>query len=128
MNKRFLDYFENSITTNWNAPALNDYDGTTAFTYGEMAEKIARLHVLFEQVGLQKGDKIALCGRNSSMWAVDFLAVTSYGCVAVAILSDFDSEGIQALVNHSDAKLLLAGPLVWEQLNPERSEMLSCAV
>ncbi|MBQ7388966.1 MAG: AMP-binding protein [Paludibacteraceae bacterium] len=119
MNKRFLDYFENSITTNWNAPALNDYDGTTAFTYGEMAEKIARLHVLFEQVGLQKGDKIALCGRNSSMWAVDFLAVTSYGCVAVAILSDFDSEGIQALVNHSDAKLLLAGPLVWEQLNPD---------
>lgn len=118
MNKRFLDYFENSITTNWNSPALNDYDGTTAFTYGEMAEKIARLHVLFEQVGLQKGDKIALCGRNSSMWAVDFLAVTSYGCVAVAILSDFDSEGIQALVNHSDAKLLLAGPLVWEQLNP----------
>ena len=119
MNKRFLDYFENSITTNWNSPALNDYDGTTAFTYGEMAEKIARLHVLFEQVGLQKGDKIALCGRNSSMWAVDFLAVTSYGCVAVAILSDFDSEGIQALVNHSDAKLLLAGPLVWEQLNPD---------
>lgn len=119
MNKRFLDYFENSITTNWNAPALNDYDGTTAFTYGEMAEKIARLHVLFEQIGLKKGDKIALCGRNSSMWAVDFLAVTSYGGVAVAILSDFDSEGIQALVNHSDAKLLLAGPLVWEQLNPE---------
>ena len=119
MNKRFLDYFEDSIKTNWNAPALNDYDGTTAFTYGEMAEKIARLHVLFEQIGLKKGDKIALCGRNSSMWAIDFLAVTSYGGVAVAILSDFDSEGIQALVNHSDAKLLLAGPLVWEQLNPE---------
>lgn len=119
MNKRFLDYFEDSIKTNWNAPALNDYDGTTAFTYGEMAEKIARLHVLFEQIGLKKGDKIALCGRNSSMWAIDFLAVTSYGGVAVAILSDFDSEGIQVLVNHSDAKLLLAGPLVWEQLNPE---------
>lgn len=119
MNKRFLDYFEDSIKTNWNAPALNDYDGTTAFTYGEMAEKIARLHVLFEQIGLKKGDKIALCGRNSSMWAINFLAVTSYGGVAVAILSDFDSEGIQALVNHSDAKLLLAGPLVWEQLNPE---------
>lgn len=119
MNKRFLDYFEDSIKTNWNAPALNDYDGTTAFTYGEMAEKIARLHVLFEQIGLKKGDKIALCGRNSSMWAIDFLAVTSYGGVAVAILSDFDSEGIQALVNHSDAKLLLAGPLVWEQLNPD---------
>ncbi|MGM9819049.1 MAG: AMP-binding protein [Paludibacteraceae bacterium] len=119
MNKRFLDYFEDSIKTNWNAPALNDYDGTTAFTYGEMAEKIARLHVLFEQIGLKKGDKIALCGRNSSMWAIDFLAVTSYGGVAVAILSDFDSEGIQTLVNHSDAKLLLAGPLVWEQLNPE---------
>lgn len=119
MNKRFLDYFEDSIKTNWNAPALNDYDGTTAFTYGEMAEKIARLHVLFEQIGLKKGDKIALCGRNSSMWAIDFLAVTSYGGVAVAILSDFDSEGIQALVNHSDAKLLLVGPLVWEQLNPE---------
>lgn len=119
MNKRFLDYFEDSIKTNWNAPALNDYDGTTAFTYGEMAEKIARLHVLFDQIGLKKGDKIALCGRNSSMWAIDFLAVTSYGGVAVAILSDFDSEGIQVLVNHSDAKLLLAGPLVWEQLNPE---------
>ena len=119
MGKRFLDYFENSLKKNWDAPALNDFDSSVAFTYGEMAEKIARMHVLFEQVGLQKGDKVALCGRNSSMWAINFLAVTSYGCVAVAILSDFDTEGIQALVNHSDAKLLLVGPFVWENLKAD---------
>lgn len=119
MNKRFLDYFEESLKKNWSAPSMNDFDGSLSFTYGKMAEKIARLHVLFEQVGLKEGDKIALCGRNSSMWAINFLAVTSYGCVAVAILSDFDSEGIQALINHSDAKLLLVGPIVWEGLKPD---------
>ncbi|MGN0186263.1 MAG: AMP-binding protein [Paludibacteraceae bacterium] len=114
--KRFLDYFETSLQNNWNAPALEDFDSPVALTYGQMAEQIARLHVLFETVGLEKGDKIALCGRNSSMWAVNFLAVTTYGCVAVAILADFDTAAIHALVNHSDAKLLMVGPMVWKSI------------
>ncbi len=118
--KRFLDYFENSLQKNWDAPALDDFDSNVAFTYGGVAEKIARLHVLFEQVGLKKGDKIALCGRNSSMWAIGFVATTTYGCVAVSILADFDTESIHNLVNHSDAKLLLAGPVIWTAISPEK--------
>ncbi len=116
--KHFLDYFEKSIRTNWNAPAFDDYGSDVAFTYGEMAEKIAQLHTMFESLGLQKGDKIALCGRNSSMWAINYLATISYGCVAVSILCDFSAESIQALVNHSDAKLFLVGPVVWKSLTP----------
>ena len=116
--KHFLDYFEKSIQTNWNAPAFDDYGSDVAFTYGEMAEKIARLHVMFENLGLQKGDKIALCGRNSSLWAINYLATITYGCVAVSILADFSTESVQALVNHSDAKLFLVGPVVWKTLTP----------
>ncbi len=119
--KRFLDYFEASLQNNWDAPALDDFDSPVALTYGQLAEQIARLHVLYETVGLEKGDKIALCGRNSSMWAVNFLAATTYGCVAVAILADFDTAAIHALVNHSDAKLLMVGPMVWS--NVTSSEM-----
>lgn len=115
--KRFVDYFENTVRTCWDAPALNDFDSPTTFTYGQVAEQIARIHLLFERVGIQKGDKIALCGRNSSMWAINFLAITTYGAVSVAVLAEFDKGSIHTLVNHSDAKLLLAGPLVWTQID-----------
>ena len=117
--KHFLSYLETSIKHNWNSPALSDYDGSLTFTYGEMAEKIARLHVLFTEGGIKKGDKIAICGRNSAHWAISFLAVTSYEAIAVSILPDFQPESIQTLVNHSDAKFLFAGPVVWNVLQSD---------
>ena len=88
-------------------------------TYGELAEKIARLHVLFEQSGIQKGDKIAICGRNSANWAVSFLAISTYEAIAVSILPEFTTESIHALVNHSEAKLLFVGNIVNETIKVE---------
>lgn len=117
MSKHFFSYLENTISRNWNAPALSDYDGHLNLSYGEMAGQIARLHILFKEMGLQKGDKIALCGRNSTHWAVSFLAITTYEAVGVSILPDFHPESIQTLVNHSDAKLLMIGHSIWNQLD-----------
>lgn len=115
--KHFMDYLESSIAKNWSSPALSDFDGNANYTYGEMAKTIARLHLLFAESGIAQGDKIALCGRNCANWAISFLAVTSYGGVAVSILPDFKAESVHALVNHSDAKLLFVGNSVWKELN-----------
>ena len=115
--KHFLSYLETSIKQNANCPALSDYDGDLTYTYAQMAEKIARLHVLFSTSGLRKGDKVAICGRNSAHWAISFLAVTSYEAIAVSILPDFQPESIHALVNHSDAKCLFVGPVVWNAID-----------
>jgi len=114
--KHFLSYLETSIRQNWDCPALSDYDGSLTYTYSQMAEKIARLHVLFSESGLKKGDKVAICGRNSAHWAISFLAVTSYEAIAVSILPEFQPTSIQTLINHSDAKFLFAGPVVWNAL------------
>lgn len=111
----FLKIMENSVKTNWELPALTDYKGTT-FQYKEIARKIAKLHILFEAAGIQKGDKIALIGRNSSNWAVVYIATLSYGAVIVPILHEFKPETVHHIVNHSEAKLLFTGDVVWENL------------
>lgn len=126
--KHFLDYFENSIRKNWDAPSFDDYGSDVAFTYGEMADKIAHIHAMFESLGLQQGDKVALCGRNSSLWAINYLATISYGCVAVSILCDFSTESIEALVNHSDSKLFLVGPVVWKNITPANMPNLQAII
>lgn len=104
----FNALIEKSIIDNWNLDALTDYKGRT-LQYHDVARKIEKLHILFENSGVVKGDKIALCGRNSSHWAVAFLATLTYGAVAVPILHEFTTEQIHNIVNHSDAKLLFAG-------------------
>lgn len=111
----FLKIMENSVKTNWELPALTDYKGTT-FQYKEIARKIAKLHILFDAAGIQKGDKIALIGRNSSNWAVVYIATLSYGAVIVPILHEFKPETVHHIVNHSEAKLLFTGDVVWENL------------
>ena len=110
--KHFMDYLESSIAKNWSSPALSDFDGNANYTYGEMAKNIARLHLLFAESGIAQGDKIALCGRNSSNWAVAFLATLTYGAIAVPILHEFMPDQVHNIVNHSDAKLLFAGDVV----------------
>lgn len=117
MEQSILRIMENSIKQNWELPALTDYKGST-FQYKEIARKIAKLHILFETAGIQKGDKIALIGKNSSNWAVIFIATLSYGAVIVPILHEFKPESVHHIVNHSEAKLLFAGEAVWENLNP----------
>lgn len=117
MEQSFLKIMENSVKQNWELPALTDYKGST-FQYKDIARKIAKLHILFEAAGIQKGDKIALIGRNSSNWAVVFIATLSYGATIVPILHEFKPETVHHIVNHSEAKLLFAGEVVWENLVP----------
>lgn len=117
-DKLFIEYIEQSIIRNWDLDALTDYKGIT-LQYKDVARKIVKFHLVFEQMGLQPGDKVALCGRNSAHWAVSFLATLTYGAVVVPILHEFKADNIHNIVNHSEAKLLLVGDQVWENLNEE---------
>lgn len=114
----FVGCIEQSIKSNWDLDALTDYEGST-LQYKDVARKIEKLHILFENAGVRQGDKIALCGRNSANWAVAFMAILSYGAIAVPILHEFKAEQVHNIVNHSDAKLLFAGDQVWPSLSAE---------
>ena len=107
----FNELIEKSIIDHWDRDALTDYRGAT-LQYHDVARKIEKLHIMFENSGVVKGDKIAICGRNSSHWAVAYLATLTYGAVAVPILHEFTSDQIHNIVNHSDAKLLFVGDVV----------------
>lgn len=123
MEHSIIKYIETSIRENWEELALTDFNGVS-FQYRTIARKIAKLHIVYETVGLQKGDKIAICGRNSAQWAIAFLASLTYGAVPVPILHDFKPDTIHHLVNHSDAKLLFTDNSIWENLNPDIMENL----
>ena len=121
--QRFIGYIEQSIINNWDANALTDYKGIT-LQYKDVARKIAKFHIILEMAGIQPGDKIAVCGRNSAHWAVTFLATVTYGAVIVPILHEFKADNIHNIVNHSEAKLLFVGDQVWENLNEDRMPLL----
>ncbi len=112
----FVDLIAESLRKNWDLDALTDYQGAT-LQYKDVARKIEKLHILFENAGVEKGDKIALCGRNSSHWATAFLATLTYGAVAVPILHEFKAKQVHDIVNHSEAKILFVGDMVWPELN-----------
>ena len=112
----FNEIIEKSIIDNWDLDALTDYKGIT-LQYHDVARKIEKLHIMFENSGVQRGDKIALCGRNSAHWAVAFLATLTYGAVAVPILHEFTPEQIHNIVNHSEAKILFVGDIVGTQVD-----------
>ena len=115
----FNQAIQQSVIDHWDLDALTDYKGAT-LQFHDVARKIEKLHILFENCGVVKGDKIALCGRNSSQWAVAFLATLTYGAVAVPILHEFMADQIHNIVNHSDAKLLFVGDHVATQIDPEQ--------
>jgi long-chain acyl-CoA synthetase len=104
MKRTFLGLIEESIRNNWNFRALTDYGGETIY-YKDIAFSIAKLHTYFETAGVQKGDKIAICGKNSSNWALAFFGTLSYGAVVVSILHEFDNASVEFIVDHSDAKV-----------------------
>ena len=112
----FNELIEKAIIDHWDLDALTDYKGKT-LRYHDVARKIEKLHIMFEASGIQKGDKIALCGRNSAAWASAFLAILTYGAVAVPILHEFTSDQIHHIVNHSEAKLLFVGDVVATQID-----------
>ena len=121
--KSFNACIEKSIKDNWDKDALTDYLGAT-LQYHDVARKIEKLHILFENSGLKKGDKVALCGRNSSSWAVAFFATLSYGAVAVPVQNEFKPEQIYNIVNHSEAKLLFVGDVVATTIDGEQMPQL----
>ena len=108
-----------AIIKNWDADALTDYQGAT-LQFHDVARKIEKLHIVFENCGIEKGDKIAICGRNSAHWAVTFLATLTYGAVAVPILHEFNAEQIHNIVNHSEAKALFVGDFIAKEIDPEQ--------
>ena len=112
----FIQLVEESIRANWDRDALTDYKGAT-LQYKDVARKIEKMHILFEHAGIRKGDKIALCGRNSANWTATFLGVVTYGAVAVPILHEFKADNVHHIVNNSEARMLFVGDQVWEMFN-----------
>jgi long-chain acyl-CoA synthetase len=116
IQERLVGYIEQSIRQNWNKEALSNYK-EKGYTYKEMAEKILKLHILFNGSGIKEGDKIALIGKNSANWCVTYLAVVTYGAVVVPVLPDFKPEDLTNIINHSDSKLLLVDEKIYETLD-----------
>ncbi|MGL4364491.1 MAG: AMP-binding protein [Bacteroidales bacterium] len=127
MNSSFIKEIETSLKNHWDLPALSDYKGT-CFHYKDIARRISKLHIIFEECGLQKGDKVSICGRNSAAWATVFLASITYGAVAVPILHEFKPDNIHDIVNHSDSRLLFVGDIVWESLTASTMPNLEAIV
>ena len=121
------EYIQDAIRDNWEELALTDFHGVS-FQYRDVARKIAKLHLLFENIGLVAGDRVALCGRNSAQWAIASLACLTYGAVAVPILHDFKSDNIHHLVTHSDARLFFVDESTWENLDPDSMPAISGAL
>lgn len=116
MTQSFIKLIEQSVIGNWDKKALTDYKGET-LQYKDVARKIEKIHSILEQIDIQPGEKIAICGRNSANWCVAFLSVMTYGAVIVPILHEFKADNIHNIVNHSEARFLFVGDQVWENLD-----------
>jgi len=123
IKENFIQLYENSFRQNWDLPALSDYQGKP-FTYGDVAREVAQLHLLYEQMGVKKGDKIAVLGKNSARWCISFLSVFTYGAVVVPILSDFKPEDVHTIVNHSDSVMLIIDDQIMQTLNEGKMKQL----
>ena len=119
----FIAKIEQTIRSNWNKDALTDYKGNT-LRFDDVARKIEKIHIVFRLAGIQPGDKISICGRNSAHWVVTFLGVVTYGAVAVPILHEFKADNIHNIVNHSESRMLFVGDQIWENLNENDMPLL----
>lgn len=120
IQENFIRLFEDSFRLNWDLPAFSNYGEETTLTYADVAKRIAKLHILFEQCNLQANDKVALIGRNNANWAITYLATITYGAVVVPILQDFNPNDVHHITNHSESKLLFTGDNIWENLEEEK--------
>lgn len=118
--QHYLSLIQTTMRSNWERVAITDFGGTVEYTNGQLAEKVQKLIILFEQIGIQPGDKIAICGRNCCNWGVAYLAIAAYRCIAVSILPEFTSESIHDFVNHSEAKCVFIGPWVRGRVDLEK--------
>ena len=117
LKENFVRMFEDAMRLYWDRPSMSDYGQTKIYTFGEVAAQVERLHVLFKQCGVEKQDKIALIGRNSSNWAMTYIACITYGAIVVPILQDFKPGDVTHIINHSESKLLFSGDAIWENLD-----------
>lgn len=118
-HNKLIEIYAQSFRENWSNPAFTDYDGPTT-TYGEAAQKIRQIHRYFKEAGIQKGDKIAVLGRNSTNWAISFLAISGYGGVTVPVLPDFNPENVLHILNHSESVFLFAADTLFDKLDIEK--------
>ena len=128
MTKHLFARYNEIFPKYWNEPALTDYNGTDSYTFQQVAEEVANLRNYFQAMGIRQGDKIALCGRNCAKWAISYLAIASYGAVIVSVLHEFSGEDIEALINHSEARMLIVGPYVWKNMHAEHMPNLESIV
>ena len=117
--ENFVKIYEKSFIENWELPALTDYVTQKTMTYADMATAIAKIHLYFESIGLSKGDKVALCGKDSVNWVLIYMATVTYGAVIVPILSEFNPVDVTHIVNHSEAKIFFVSKAVWEPMEPD---------
>ena len=120
IKENFIRLFETSIRENWDLPAMTDYIENVTYTYGEAGKEIAKLHLLFDKIGLEHGDKVSLIGKNGTHWCIAYIATVTYGAVIVPILQDFNPNDIQHIINHSDSKLLFVSDNIWESIEDDR--------
>ena len=125
--KHYFTRLQEAMTSNWDRPALGNYRGET-FTFGEVATQIAKLHVLYEAIGLKKGDKVALCAKNSARWGIAFFSANTYEAVVVPILADFHPDSVNSLVDHSESTVLFTDPDIWNKLDIEKMPQVKAVV
>ena len=119
IKENFIKLYENSFKENWDLPCYTDYGEDNTFTYGQVAEEIAKLHLLFQHCSLRRGDKIPIIGKNTSRWCIAYMATITYGAIVVPILQDFKPNDVHHIVNHSESTFLFVSDNIWENLEEE---------
>ena len=118
--ENFIKLYEKSFRENWELKCLTDYGETDTFTYGEVAQEIARIHLIFKHCQLRRGDKVAIIGKNNTRWCIAFLATITYGAIVVPILQDFNPSDVHYIINHSESSFLFTSDLIWERLEEDK--------
>ncbi len=127
IQENFIKLFESSFKQNWELPAFTDYSLAKTYTYGEAAQQIAKLHILFKEAKIEQGDRIALIGKNTPHWAISFVATVSYGAIIVPILQDFNPNDVHHIVNHSESVFLFCSDSIWDNLEEDKMDNLLAA-
>ena len=125
--KHYLKRLEESVKANWELPALGNYKGEI-FTFGAVAAQIAKLHLFMENAGIKKGDKVAICAKNTARWGMSFLAGNTYGAVMVPILADFHPDNVNSLTDHSESLLLFTDNDIWTKLDIARMPLVKAVI
>ena len=122
IQENFIKIYEKSFQENWDLPALTDYGKDTSFTFGQVAEEIARIHLLFRECQVRRGDKVALIGKDSARWCIAYMAVITYGAIIVPILQDFNPNDVHHIINHSESVFLFVSDRIWDSMEEDRIE------